>query len=63
NLPTLYARNGPAVLACRAEVLFETNSFYGQRIVAFPMNETDSVDIDSPDDLELAAWLMTRRIT
>jgi CMP-N-acetylneuraminic acid synthetase len=61
NLPQLYARNGPAVLASRAVVILETCSFYGPQIVPYIMREEDSVDIDTPFDLELAAWLLARR--
>lgn len=61
NLPTLYARNGPAVLATRTAVLFEQASFYGDLIVPYEMTERDSVDIDTLFDLQLAAWLLGQR--
>lgn len=61
NLPKLYARNGPVVLACRVGVLFERNSFYGEHIVPYVMDEISSVDIDTPFDLKLAEWLMTQQ--
>lgn len=58
DLPTLYARNGPAVLATRVRVIMEQASFYGERVVPYVMTEEDSVDIDTPLDLELAAWFI-----
>lgn len=61
NLPTLYARNGPAVLASRVSVLFEKNSFYGASIVPYVMDDASSVDIDTPFDLHLAEWLLKER--
>jgi CMP-N,N'-diacetyllegionaminic acid synthase len=61
NLPTLYARNGPAVLAGQAAVILNTNSFYGDHIVPYVMQEEDSIDIDTPFDLQLAEWLLSRR--
>jgi CMP-N-acetylneuraminic acid synthetase len=59
NLPVLYARNGPAVLASRVAVMFEYQSFYGQRVIPYVMGEEESVDIDTPFDLRLAEWLIT----
>jgi CMP-N,N'-diacetyllegionaminic acid synthase len=61
NLPVLYARNGPAVLASRAAVILDRSSFYGERIVPYVMREEDSVDIDTPFDLRLAGWLLDQR--
>jgi len=61
EIPTLYARNGPAILATRTNVLFDRQSFYGERIMPYVMCEQDSVDIDTWFDLRLAEWLLTRR--
>ncbi len=59
NLPVLYARNGPAILASRVAVMFECQSFYGQRVIPYVMGEAESVDIDTPDDLWRAEWLLS----
>lgn len=59
--PTLYARNGPAVVVTRAAVLEARASFYGPHNVAYPMVPSDSVDIDDLDDLQWADWLLQRR--
>lgn len=61
NLPILYARNGPAILASRVEVLFERQSFYGMRVIPYIMREEDSVDLDTLFDLRLAEWLLSQR--
>jgi len=61
NLPVLYARNGPAILASRVAVLFEHQSFYGPRVIPYVMRMEESVDIDTPLDLRLAEWLIARR--
>jgi len=61
SAPVLYARNGPAVLACRTQVLFERSGFYGERIAPFEMSEEDSADVDTPLDLRLAAFLLSER--
>jgi CMP-N,N'-diacetyllegionaminic acid synthase len=58
--PTLYARNGPAVLVSRSTTIRE-GSFYGERIVPYVMTAMDSVDIDDRDDLAYADWLLCRR--
>lgn len=61
NLPVLYARNGPAILATEVSVMSERKSFYGERVVPYLMDERDSVDIDTPFDLRLAEWLIIER--
>lgn len=61
DTPVLYARNGPAVLGARTNVLFDRQSFYGERVLPYVMREEDSVDIDSWFDLRLAEWLLSRR--
>ena len=58
NLPVLYARNGPAVLATQVRVLIEQQSFYGKTIAPYIMTEEESVDIDTLFDLRLAEWLI-----
>ncbi len=58
--PRVFARNGPAVLAVRAEVL-QRGSLYGEDSRPLVMAPEDSVDIDTPWDLELADWLLRRR--
>jgi CMP-N-acetylneuraminic acid synthetase len=58
--PRLYARNGPAVLVLRPERLGEV--LYGGDVRAYVMAQRDSVDIDTPEDLELAELLLSRRL-
>jgi len=58
--PTLFGRNGPAVLVTRRDVLLG-GSLYGRDIRPLIMAAEDSVDIDSVWDLELAAWCLARR--
>lgn len=54
----LYARNGPAVLALRAEYVKNCQSLYEGRLLPLCMNERESVDIDTPEDLQLAEqWI------
>ena len=58
---TLYARNGPAVVAVRAPVLEKYKSLYGPDTRSLEMTRAESIDIDEPWDLELATWLIERR--
>jgi CMP-N,N'-diacetyllegionaminic acid synthase len=57
--PTVFARNGPAVLAVRTSVL-EAGSLYGNDCRALVMSPNDSLDIDGPEDL--AAFASSMRI-
>jgi len=58
--PKVYARNGPAILVCSPSTL-RGGDLYGHDSVPYLMSATDSVDVDEPEDLELAAWLIERR--
>ncbi len=58
--PVLYARNGPAVLAVRRDVIMERNSLYGTVCHPLMMPAERSVDIDDPDDIWRAEKLLTR---
>ena len=60
ELPPVYARNGPAVLVTRTTVLLE-GTFYGSVTVPLVMDERDSIDIDTEDDLQLAELMLERR--
>ncbi len=61
ELPTLYARNGPAILAFRTEPFLRTGSFYGRRCLPYVMPEERSIDIDTPFDFMLAELLIANR--
>ena len=52
----LYARNGPAVVAFRREV-----DLYEGDVRAYVMDARDSLDVDTPFDLELADLLLSGR--
>jgi CMP-N,N'-diacetyllegionaminic acid synthase len=58
---TLYARNGPAVLACAATSLRTRRDLYGGDLRAYPMDAVSSVDIDTPADLALAEAILAAR--
>jgi CMP-N-acetylneuraminic acid synthetase len=57
--PRVFARNGPAVLAVRAEVI-RRGSLYGDDSRAMLMTPEESIDIDSAWDLAVADWMLTR---
>lgn len=58
--PKFYARNGPAVLAFKYEVLKKRGSMYGKKIVPYFMKKEESIDIDDHLDLQLAEWLLKK---
>jgi CMP-N-acetylneuraminic acid synthetase len=55
----VYARNGPAVLAVRTSSLGA--DLYGGDCRPYLMDERDSLDVDTPFDLELAELLLRAR--
>lgn len=55
----VYARNGPAVLAIRSRSLGD-DLYYGD-CRPYVMNERDSLDVDTPFDLELAELILRAR--
>jgi N-acylneuraminate cytidylyltransferase/CMP-N,N'-diacetyllegionaminic acid synthase len=59
--PRLFARNGPAVLAVRTQVLAGTRVLYGRDTRGLVMSREDSFDIDDGFDLALAElWWAAR---
>jgi CMP-N-acetylneuraminic acid synthetase len=54
--PRLYARNGPAVLALRPAA-WRREALYAGPTLPLVMGRWESLDIDGPEDLELAQWL------
>jgi CMP-N-acetylneuraminic acid synthetase len=57
--PRVFARNGPAVLAVRTSVL-ERGSLYGDDCRPLIMSADESLDIDTPDDVELVEFFMSK---
>lgn len=60
ELPPAYARNGPAVLVTRAQVI-DAGEVYGMPSIPYEMPPDASIDIDEPYDLQIAEALMLRR--
>jgi N-acylneuraminate cytidylyltransferase len=61
NLPRAYVQNG-SIEVIRTTVITEQRSMTGKKIMAFPMDEHDSVNIDSPLDWALAEILIKERV-
>jgi CMP-N,N'-diacetyllegionaminic acid synthase len=57
--PLVYARNGPAVLARRADRIGD--DLYAGDVRPFVMDPRDSLDVDDPHDLALAELLLGSR--
>ncbi len=58
---TLYARNGPAIVAVRTKVITGHESLYGPDTRPMVMAPQDSIDVDGPWELELVSWLLSER--
>ena len=58
--PRVFARNGPAVLAVRARII-EEGSLYGEKTSPLIMTPEESIDIDTPWDLQIAEWIVGAR--
>jgi CMP-N,N'-diacetyllegionaminic acid synthase len=58
--PTLYARNGPAILILTNHAI-ENGAPYAMNVVGFEMSAADSIDIDTPDDLLFAEFRLGQR--
>jgi CMP-N-acetylneuraminic acid synthetase len=56
----LFRENG-AVYACTRTLLMEGGTLTGGTVGFVEMEPYESVDIDTPEDLDLAAWLLERR--
>jgi CMP-N-acetylneuraminic acid synthetase len=59
ELPAAYHREG-SVYVTRRDVLMEANSFYGSRLVGYPLAAERSVNIDTIDDWERAVAMLSR---
>lgn len=58
-VPKAWSENGAAYVIRRE--LVESGRIYGARIAACPMDEARSVDVDTPLDLDWAAFLLQRQ--
>jgi len=59
--PPVFARNGPAVLVVRPRVVTR-GELYGEPTLGYVMSARDSIDIDTPEDLEMCEVLLGGRI-
>ena len=57
--PNVFARNGPAVLVIRREVI-ERDQLYGERVFPYIMGRIESLDIDDEIDLKIAEYWLQR---
>lgn len=57
DLPAAYRREG-SIYVTRREVLMEQNSLYGSRLLGYPMDGAEAVDIDGEEDWEKAERLL-----
>jgi N-acylneuraminate cytidylyltransferase len=60
ELPKIYIPNG-AIFIASIRHLTKTKSFYTKETVAFIMQATNSIDIDSQSDLEFCEFILSKR--
>jgi CMP-N,N'-diacetyllegionaminic acid synthase len=61
ELPTAFHREG-SVYVVRRDVLMKRNSLYGDKLLGYPMDENDSINIDDPAQLRRAEELLQLRL-
>jgi len=61
DLSSLFGRNGPAILIVSPHIL-RSKRLYGELVRAYRMDPGDSLDIDTPLDLEYAEFLLNRKM-
>ena len=59
--PLVYARNGPAVLLVKQSTLMVHDTLYGANTKPYLMDEIDSFDVDTKDDLIIIEALLKNR--
>lgn len=59
ELPPAYYRDG-SIYITRSEVILNSNSLYGQKIIAYESTGTADINIDSPEDWASAEAYMTQ---
>jgi CMP-N,N'-diacetyllegionaminic acid synthase len=60
DTPVSYYRNGPAILIINRKIL-KKRSLYEGKVVPFLMGKIESLDIDEPEDLNLARALYMKK--
>ena len=59
---SLFARNGPAVLAVKPRLILDDGRLYGAQTRGLVMSREDSLDIDDALDLKVAELLLSSRV-
>ena len=59
--PAVFARNGPAVLVTRREVI-KRGQLYGERVFPYLMGRIESLDIDEEIDIQIADYWLQKRL-
>lgn len=60
DLPPAFHREG-SVFVVRRDVVMDRNSLYGERVVGYPVDPADSIDIDSVEDWARAEAVIAAR--
>ena len=62
ELPAAFHREG-SVYVSRRDIVMTRDTFYGNRLLGYPINPTRSINIDTPQDLERVENLLKGRTT
>jgi len=57
-----FARNGAAIYVLCPEVILNSESIFGPKLLPYFMNKIDSIDIDNEEDLYLAQLILQDRV-
>ena len=58
GLPKLFARNGPAILISKTNLIIEQETLYGEKILPYLMPMNQSFDIDDMEDWKIIESIM-----
>lgn len=58
--PQFYARNGAAIYLIDRVILMDKGTLFGDKLLPYLMNKTESIDIDDYTDLEIAEFFLEK---
>ena len=60
---TSYARNGAAIYVFRPELVYESNTIFGDPLIGYEMDKISSIDLDDHHDWQMAAALLDCQVS
>lgn len=62
DLPPAFHREG-SVYVTRREIVMQSNSLYGKRVIGYALDRAGTVNIDTPEDWQRAAAMLAGRVS